>query len=124
MKIKQEKQFTLPQLLEWAWDNDIRSRQIRADQDISAVFINKFGDVYITDDVKRDDTFTVTTEEEIDEDTHLDYLYMLTDTKDVLRCNYRTIKVATKAFKSYDFTFFTLVDNDLVKIYENGKMVE
>ena len=124
MKIKQEKQFTLPQLIEWAWDNDIRSRQIRADQDISAVFINKFGDVYITDDVKRDDTFTVTTEEEIDEDTHLDYLYMLTDTKDVLRCNYRTIKVATKAFKSYDFTFFTLVDNDLVKIYENGKMVE
>ncbi len=67
--IKTKKEMNLPELIEWLWDNDIRNRQIRADQDISAVSINNFGEVYTTDDVKRDYTFTVEVEEEITEDT-------------------------------------------------------
>lgn len=128
MKIKTKKQLNLPQLIEYIWDNDIKNEFFRRLNrgPFEYVWVNEDSNIEFDDNIlfRKNDIFEIEVEEEIDEDTHLDYLYMLTDTKDVLRCNYRTIKVATKAFKSYDFTFFTLVDNDLVKIYENGKMVE
>ncbi|WP_336878113.1 hypothetical protein [Staphylococcus nepalensis] len=63
-------------------------------------------------------------EEEITEDTHLDYLYVLTDAKDVHRCNNFTIKTASMVIGRDDLTFFTLIDNDLVKICDRGKLVE
>lgn len=109
MKIKTKKQLNLPQLIEWLWDNDIRSRQIRADQDISAVFINKFGDVYITDDVKRDDTFTVTTEEEITEDTVLSKLTRYT------AFGFKGTKYNTSIndVKSHDSLAFYIMNDDL-----------
>ena len=65
-------------------------------------------------------------EEEITEDTHLDYLYALTndDEKEIHRCMNFTIRNASMVIGRNDLTFFTLIDNDLVKIYENGKLVE
>lgn len=63
-------------------------------------------------------------EEEITEDTHLDYLYVLTDAKDIHRCNNFTIKTASMVIGRDDLTFFTLIDNDLVKICDKGKLVE
>lgn len=128
VKIKQKKQLNLPQLIEWAWDNNVKNERYRCSDSnpYEYVWINENYDVELDEDMRisKNDTFTVEVEEEIDEDTHLDYLYMLTDTKDVHRCNYYTINVAKKVFGRDDFTFFTLVDNDLVKIYENEKLVE
>lgn len=70
--------------------------------------------------------FTVEIEEELTEDTHLDYLYALTndDEKEIRRCMNFTIRSASMVIGRNDLTFFTLIDNDLVKIYENGKLVE
>lgn len=128
VKIKQKKQLNLPQLIEWAWENNVKNERYRCSDSnpYEYVWINENYDVELDEDMRisKNDTFTVEVEEEIDEDTHLDYLYMLTDTKDVHRCNYYTINVAKKVFGRDDFTFFTLVDNDLVKIYENEKLVE
>lgn len=75
---------------------------------------------------KGETVFEVDIEEEITEDTHLDYLYALTndDEKEIHRCMNFTIRNASMVIGRNDLTFFTLVDNDLVKIYENGKMVE
>ncbi|RXS13358.1 hypothetical protein [Staphylococcus saprophyticus] len=128
VKIKRKVQKNLPQLIEWAWDNNVKNERYRCSDSnpYEYVWINENYDVELDEDMRisKNDTFTVEVEEEIDEDTHLDYLYMLTDTKDVHRCNYYTINVAKKVFGRDDFTFFTLVDNDLVKIYENEKLVE
>lgn len=79
MKIKRKVQKNLPQLIEWAWGNDVRNRNIRADQDISAVFINEFGDVYTTDEVKRDYTFKVEVEEVVTEKTKFELMIEITD---------------------------------------------
>ena len=70
--------------------------------------------------------FTIEIEEDITEDTHLDYLYALTndDEKEIRRCMNFTIRTASMVIGRSDLTFFTLIDNDLVKIYENGKLVE
>ena len=92
MKIKTKKQLNLPQLIEWAWGNDVRNRNIRADQDISAVFINQFGDVYTTDDVERDSTFTVEIEEEITEDTVIPRILVKSNYDDTAK-EYRDSKI-------------------------------
>ncbi|UBV34084.1 hypothetical protein JGY90_10250 [Staphylococcus xylosus] len=122
MKIKTKKQLNLPQLIEWVIEN----------KKFGCTYIsNNFNKVYVTDDgiiefsgLFYGDTFTIITFEEITEDTELEYLYILTDTKDVCRCNNFTINAATKAIGREGFTFFTLVDNDLVKICDKGKLVE
>ncbi|MDW4340998.1 hypothetical protein QI204_03445 [Staphylococcus saprophyticus] len=127
VKIKQKKTMNLPQLIEWGFENDVTREWYRANNTegyISEVFFNEIGLPKFSNTVDKSDTFIVEVKEEITGDTHLDYLYMLTDSKNVHRCNYYTIKNATKAFSGYDFTFFTLVNNDLVKIYENGRLVE
>lgn len=130
MKIKRKVQKNLPQLIEWAWDNDVKNKRYRRSKEIpyDYVWINEHSDVELDEDmsVSKQDTFTVTTEEKITEETHLDYLYALTndDEKEIHRCMNFTIRNASMVIGRNDLTFFTLVGNDLVKIYENGKLVE
>jgi len=127
MKIKTKKQLNLPQLIEWAWENDVRGQLFPTDQNQEAgIYIATNRDLMMNnaDYIKYNNTFTVEVEEEITEDTHLDYLYVLTDAKDVHRCTNFTINTASKAIERNDLTFFTLVDNDLVKICDKGKLVE
>lgn len=88
--IKTKKEMNLPELIDWIWENDIRNRQIRADQDISAVSIDKFGDVYTTDYVKSDYTFTVEIEEPITEDTKLYLVERYISSYEGFKLKYRT----------------------------------
>lgn len=130
MKIKQKKQLNLPQLIEYIWDNDVKNERYRCSDSNphEYVWINEHSDVELDEDmsVSKQDTFTVEEEIEITEDTHLDYLYALTndDEKEIHRCMNFTIRNASMVIGRNDLTFFTLVGNDLVKIYENGKLVE
>lgn len=128
MKIKTKKQLNLPQLIEWAWNNNVRNRHIRADQDISAVFINKFGDVYTTDDVKHDYTFTIEVEEEITEDTKLDLIErFIGGTDSVCYTSQRaTIKECLKRTPRDCTTTHFYIENDdreLVLIWQDGKLI-
>lgn len=75
MKIKRkvQKQFTLPQLIEYAWDNGIDSRTFTSPKggDIS---FDEYGDVVDVYSINPNDTFTVEEEINITEDTELDEL--------------------------------------------------
>ncbi|RWZ80769.1 hypothetical protein [Staphylococcus saprophyticus] len=129
MKIKNKKQLNLPQLIEWAWDKDVRDLSFRGHDKkgyVVSISINDKGEFTSDWRISKNDLFTVEVEEEITEDTHLDYLYALTndDEKEIHRCMNFTIRNASMVIGRNDLTFFTLVGNDLVKIYENGKLVE
>lgn len=127
MKIKRKVQKNLPQLIEWGFENDVTNKEyVCNEHKAKSVIFNLMGWAEFSDEFSYNphDTFTVEEEIEITEDAHLDYLYVLTDAKDVHRCTNFTINTASKAIERNDLTFFTLVDNDLVKIYENGKLVE
>lgn len=128
VKIKREVKKNLPQLIEWAWKNGIKNERYKCSDSIpyEYVWINGSSDIEFDDDmcISKNDTFTVEVEEEITENTHLDYLYVLTDAKDIHRCNNFTIKTASMVIGRDDLTFFTLIDNDLVKICDKGKLVE
>lgn len=78
MKIKTKKQFTLPQLIEWAWDNGIDSRTFKSPKGGDITF-DEYGDVVDVYSIKPNDTFTVEVEEVVDEDTvisRLGVMYM------------------------------------------------
>ena len=70
MKVKRKVQKTLPQLIEWIEKNGIRNHVFISDIDRNEVEINIHGYIfckYIT----LKDTFTITIEKEITEDTKL-----------------------------------------------------
>lgn len=71
MKIKTKKQLNLPQLIEWAWDNKIKSHIIRADKQLMNIQFDEHGDFRTYGFTGIDTTFTIEIEEEITEDTEI-----------------------------------------------------
>lgn len=69
MKIKQEKKFTLPQLIEWAMDNDVRDRSFLT-ENAYCVGFDRHGFIYFNSNrtMPLYQTFAVQVEEEITED--------------------------------------------------------
>ena len=70
--IKRKVEMNLPQLIEWAWDNKIRSKTYRSLGGAEIEFSE--GDVVRVYRTDSDDTFTVEFEEEITEDTKINKL--------------------------------------------------
>ena len=68
MKIKTKKQFTLPQLIEWAMKNDMHEKSFCGDRYGDAVHFDENEDM-LCDHVSLTETFTVEVEEEITEDS-------------------------------------------------------
>lgn len=73
VKIKQKKQLNLPQLIEWAMDNDIKHRVFKSNPNFDGVTyrlgFDKGGDLYFEEALAPTLLFTVEVEEEITEDT-------------------------------------------------------
>lgn len=69
MKIKRKVEMNLPQLIEWAWENDDATGvRFQSDGFVTTVYFGKNGDVSV-EDCSKDARFTVEVEEEITEDT-------------------------------------------------------
>lgn len=75
MKIKTKKQFTLPQLIQWAIDNDIKHRVFESNPNFDGVTyelgFDVDGDLYFEEYLTPTSLFTIEVEEEIMEDTKL-----------------------------------------------------
>lgn len=75
MKIKTKKQLNLPQLIEYAWDNDIKNERFIADKQLTNIEFDDTGDFLIYGNGNRKNVkFSIEVEEEITEDTRLDEL--------------------------------------------------
>lgn len=75
MKIKTKKQLNLPQLIEWAWDNNVKGEFFSIDKnEESGIYFATNNDFMMknADYIRYNNTFTVEVDEEIDEDTKLD----------------------------------------------------
>ncbi|OEK70842.1 hypothetical protein [Staphylococcus equorum] len=78
MKIKRKVEMNLPQLIEWAWDNDDATGvRFQSDGFVTTVYFGKNGDVSV-EDCSKDARFTVEVEEEITEDTFFKHLIKVT----------------------------------------------
>ena len=71
VKIKRKVEMTLPELIEWAWKNDVNKRTFTSSNNTSVSFSKYGGFVSTIKYVFKDETFSVETEEEVTEDTNL-----------------------------------------------------
>ena len=88
MKIKTKKTMNLPQLIEYAWDNDVKGENFPIDQNEGAgIYIATNSDFVMTnaDYIRYNNTFTVEVEEEIDEDTVLPRILVKTNYDDTAK---------------------------------------
>lgn len=73
MKIKQTKTMNLPQLIEWAWDNDVKEMSYRRSNRrvFEYVWVDEDSSIEFDEDMlfRKDDIFEIEVEEEITEDT-------------------------------------------------------
>lgn len=129
MKIKTKKKFTLPQLIEWAWDNDDATGvRFQSDSFVTTVYFGKNGDVSVEDCSKKE-TFTVEVEEEITEDmvfNNLIHIYKDPENS-VYTSSHENISI--NDIKSEDYLKTTgvyIVNEDLTLtlIWYNGKLIK
>ena len=127
MKIKRKKQLNLPQLIEYAWDNNIRNKTYRSSESAEIEF--REGDVVRVYLIESDDLFTVEVEEEITEDTKLDLIERFIGGMDSV-CytsdGNTTIKECLKRSPSDCTTTHFYIENDnreLVLIWRDGKLI-
>lgn len=79
VKIKRKVEMTLPELIEWAWKNDVNSRRFISSNNTSVTF-SEYGNFFTSvKHIFKDETFTVEVEEEISEETQIYRLLELRD---------------------------------------------
>ncbi|MEB7675569.1 hypothetical protein NGB25_00155 [Staphylococcus saprophyticus] len=95
VKIKQKKTMNLPQLIEWAWDNDIKNEIFIADKQLTNIEFDDTGDVLIYgNDNKKTVKFSIEVEEEITEDTVIPKLLTTFETINVKnKVRYQRVRI-------------------------------
>ncbi|MGS0663805.1 hypothetical protein ACU40P_03525 [Staphylococcus arlettae] len=138
MKIKTKKQLNLPQLIEWAMDNDIKQRVFESNPNFDGVTyklgFDIGGHLYFEEPLTPTLLFTVEVEEEIDEETKLGLLldhfinpygqhyvgniYQNRSINDVLEEN-DEMEISTNSIHLFDKE-----TKEFILIWRDGKMVE
>lgn len=130
MKIKQKKQLNLAQLIEWAWDNEIKDRKFLTDNYYRVGF-DRHGFIYFNSvsTMPLDELFTVEVEEEITEDTKLDLVErFIGSTGNVCYTSHTmSINKCLRTSPGNITTTHFYIENDdreLILIWRDGKMIE
>ncbi|ASN72523.1 hypothetical protein 7F13_10 [uncultured Caudovirales phage] len=71
VKIKRKVEMTLPELIEWAWKNDVEGKTFYSNIDGGFVYFDIRQTLSIEHSIDKDETFTVEVEEELTENTVL-----------------------------------------------------
>ena len=117
MKIKTKKQLNLPQLIEWAMDNDMHDKSFCGYRYGDAVHFDENEDM-LCDHVSLNEIFTVEVEEEITEDTVIDKLVAIDSDNDALVFSNYTIKeIKNSGFKE----FHAYIDGEFKLIWTKEK---
>lgn len=72
VKIKRKVEMTLPELIEWAWENEVSDKAFYSNLDGGSVYFDKIQNLSIEHEIAINETFTVEVEEKITEDTKLE----------------------------------------------------
>lgn len=130
MKIKVKKELTLPQLIEYVWNNEVSGKDFVGNRNGKVYF----DDSRVTSDlVASDEIFIVEVEEEITEGTKVPKLIeAYRDSKGEPGCYTHTnksIKYILENTKYYDVyqsnAFYILNDDmDMILIWKDGEMVK
>ena len=122
MKIKRKVEMNLPQLIEYAWENNVKGKFFPIDQnEESGIYFATNNDFMMknADFIRYDNTFTVEVEEEITEDTEFKRLVYIDDDDDTVAFSNFTIRElkdnGVKEFHAY-------IDGEFKLVWRNGKL--
>ena len=122
VKIKTNKKMNLPQLIEWAMENEIKGRMFLTES-VYCVGFDKHGFIYFnsTNCMPLDQLFTVEVEEEIDEGTTLDHIVEInTHGEHLVWSNSKIANIID--YESEEFHAY--IDGEFKLIWRDGKLVE
>lgn len=126
-KIKRKVEMTLPELIEWAWENEVSDKAFYSNLDGGSVYFDKIQNLSIEHEIAINETFTVEIEEEIDEDTVFPVLVktlknVVEETKVV---TYYNASIEFSKSKNETISYHILNDDGtMTLIWKNGAMVE
>ncbi|EGQ2753762.1 hypothetical protein G0U12_000922 [Staphylococcus pseudintermedius] len=130
MKFKTKKEMTLPQLIEWAWENSIKHKEFTGSRNGIVEF--DFRGWMRTDLIEPDEFFEVEVEEEITEDTKIPTLIELfvSGYGQIIHTYYRTsiretIGEVVKGVDALPKAFYILNDDmTMTLIWKDGELVK
>ncbi|MDW4215541.1 hypothetical protein QI212_05845 [Staphylococcus saprophyticus] len=116
--------MNLPQLIEWAWKNNVKGEFFSIDQnEESGIYFATNNDFMMKDAdyIRYNDTFTVEVEEEITEDTQFDLMIEIVD--GTPNCLWE--KASIEDWKDEDSKeFHAYIDGEFKLIWRDGKLIE
>ena len=126
MKIKTKKEMNLPQLIEWATDNDVRDKMFLTENSYCVGF-DRHGFIYFNSNrtMPLYQTFTVEVEEEITEDTEITALVELSSQGLLGNTRLYRYHSINDVIDNQSVAFYILNDDQTMDlIWKNGKLVE
>lgn len=120
VKIKRKVEMTLPELIEWAWKNNVNSRRFTSSKDTVVTF-SKYGD-FVTSIkyVFKDETFNVEIEEEITGETILPEVVEFYVDGDGTQYSQRSINELKDSLSK---EFWLKDGNTMTLIWKDGELV-
>ena len=126
MKIKTKKEMNLPEMIEWGFKNNIRNESyITIDEEGYELYFDLSGTPRYSNFITKYDTFTVTIEEDITEDTEITALVELSSRGLLGNTRLYRYHSINDVIDNQSVAFYILNDNQTMDlIWKNGKLVE
>lgn len=134
-KIKRNVEMTLPELIEWAWENEVSDKAFYSNLDGGSVYFDKIQNLSIEHEIAINETFTVEVEEDITEETQIYRLLELRDSfkfkdggwKDlnILKSYIYGNRSISQIENRHSIAFYILNDDmTMTLIWKDGAMVD
>lgn len=123
-KIKRKVEMTLPELIEWAWENEVSDKAFYSNLDGGYVYFDKIQNLSIEHEIAINETFTVEIEEEITEETEVPKLISI-DRNTQNEVNIKFYCSIKQLIDRADYNYYILNDDGtMTLIWKDGAMVD
>lgn len=126
-KIKRKVEMTLPELIEWGWENEVSDKAFYSNLDGGSVYFDKIQNLSIEHEIAINETFTVEIEEEIDEDTVFPVLVKVIENvvKGIKVISFYNASINYSKSQNETLSYYILNDDGtMILIWKDGKLVD
>ena len=123
-KIKRKVEMTLPELIEWAWENEVSDKAFYSNLDGGSVYFDKIQNLSIEHEIAINETFTVEIEEEITKETEIPKLVSI-NRNNLNEVNINFNCSIGQFLDRSDYNYYILNDDGtMTLIWKDGAMVD
>ena len=114
--------MNLYELINWAWDNDIKDKRYESIKGLDTVYFDQSGGVQLYESFSSEDVFIIETEEEITEETLLPKILILYDgTLPEILIN---VRIENIDLNKEDTVYLMEGDTNLTLVWKKGDLVK